>query len=293
MRAYVSDVSQFGTFVGILTRLELINRDTIEQWLLRLRRLGHKTATIQRKLASLRGFFQACVSRGHVTSTPFQGFRARLTAPVRLVRVIAEDDLYRLLQYTEQQVQSARLSLVGIEPLQELRNRAIVRTLASTGIRAHELVSLTLERISLESGALQVPGKGDRERLAFLISAPDIVPLAEYLSVRTTIPVNHSNVFVNSRGMPLSTAGVRSILNQLAQKCCDGRKITPHMFRHTAATRLLENGADMRVVQEFLGHASIRSTERYTHVSRRHLRSVLDRCHPLRSLDSPCSDPRI
>jgi integrase/recombinase XerD len=105
-----------------------------------------------------------------------------------------------------------------------------------------------------------------------------------YLSICSTFDMAHDRLLVNSRFEPLTEEGVRNILKRLAQKAGVDKKITPHMFRHTAATRLLENGADLRVVQEFLGHSSIRMTERYTHVSKRFLRHTLAKYHPLKMM---------
>ena len=149
-------------------------------------------------------------------------------------------------------------------------------------MRVGELVSITFGQLSLAEGEIRLLGKGNKERLAFLVDEQDQSQMAEYIALRIGMQVPHDYVFVNQRGKALTTEGVRRLIKTLAVDCGIHRRITPHMFRHTAATRFLENGADLRVVQVFLGHASIRSTERYTHVSGSHLRAVLGRCHPLR-----------
>jgi site-specific recombinase XerD len=282
VRAYMSDLRQFVSVVGTENRLGDISRDTIDRWLLGLRKRDYATASIQRKLTTIRLFFQTCKSRGFVPESPFLGFCTHVGAPKRLVRIINDEDLYRLLQHTDERVRLATEREPDSQPTFALRDRAIIRLLAVTGLRAQELASLTLSRMSLETGVLEVSGKGNRERLALLVDNADIVSLADYLRVRENLPLPHSFVFISRNGNPLRTNGLRVILRRLARACCAGTHITPHMFRHTAATRLMENGADIRVVQEFLGHASIRSTERYTHVSRRHLRAVLTTCHPLK-----------
>jgi integrase/recombinase XerD len=136
----------------------------------------------------------------------------------------------------------------------------------------------------LSTGSICIKGKGRKERFAFLIEPYEINEMKLYLSICSTFDMAHDRLLVNSRFEPLTEEGVRNILKRLAQKAGVDKKITPHMFRHTAATRLLENGADLRVVQEFLGHSSIRMTERYTHVSKRFLRHTLAKYHPLKMM---------
>lgn len=163
------------------------------------------------------------------------------------------------------------------------RDYAIIRVLSATGIRVAELCELSVVDYLETESALRVFGKGSRERLAMLTMEEDRECLIDYLAERYRLEPKSDHLFLNGRGTALSTEGVRGVLRKAAAAADLPCHVTPHMLRHTAATCLLEHGADLRVVQTYLGHASVRSTERYTHVSNAHLRNVLERCHPLRN----------
>jgi integrase/recombinase XerD len=151
-----------------------------------------------------------------------------------------------------------------------------------TGIRVGELVSLRIADVQQQERMLLIHGKGNRERIAFVSDPASATLLDRYLQARRMCFKDREPLFPNAFGAALSTDSTRAILRALAQAANLSRRITPHMLRHTAATFLLENGADLRIVQEFLGHDSIRSTERYIHVARVHLIRVLRRANPLK-----------
>jgi site-specific recombinase XerD len=158
----------------------------------------------------------------------------------------------------------------------------VVRTLLATGLRVAELCSLAVEDLQ-DDWSFSVLGKSRTERVAVLAHLKYAECLGGYLAAWDALRPSGSSLFLNAHGGPLTTEGISRIIRQLAERAGISRRITPQMLRHTAATRLLEHGADLRVVQSYLGHSSIRSTERYTHVSMAHYRAVLERCHPLRS----------
>lgn len=158
----------------------------------------------------------------------------------------------------------------------------MVRLLIVTGVRVGELVALRLDDVRIAERTLLVQGKGNRERLAYVADLVTADTLGRYMRLRSVSWPDSPAMFVGTDGQALSTDGVRAIVASAAKAAGIARRVTPHMLRHTAATTLLENGADLRIVQEFLGHNSIRSTERYTHVARRHLFRVLRSKHPLR-----------
>lgn len=165
------------------------------------------------------------------------------------------------------------------------RNRAILETLYGCGLRVSELVNLRLSDLFFEEGFIQVTGKGDKQRF---------VPISEYTQkliniyrkeIRVHVPVKKEasdTLFLNRRGNKLTRAMIFTIVKRLAEKAGIKKKISPHTFRHSFATHLLENGADLRAIQQMLGHESITTTEVYMHVDRSHLRQVMEEFHPRR-----------
>jgi len=161
-----------------------------------------------------------------------------------------------------------------------LRNYAFLDLLFATGIRVGEAATLTLAAYNDEEHAYHVRGKGRRPRLAFLVDPKSLHLQATYRQARRAIQAPTDALFLNLHRAPLSTQGMANILKKLQTEAQLTRRVTPHMIRHTIATLLLRNGVDLRVVQEFLGHASITSTQRYTHVSKTHLIAALRDGHP-------------
>jgi site-specific recombinase XerD len=151
-------------------------------------------------------------------------------------------------------------------------------------MRVGEASSLDVEDFLTEEGVFRVQGKGGRDRLAFVVDKESIHIQREYLKARARIKIEHSALFLNFSAGRLSTQGIAKLIAQVRRQAKIERHITPHMLRHTVATLLLRNGADIRVVQEFLGHTSIVTTQRYTHITKEHLIKALRKHHPSLSL---------
>ena len=169
----------------------------------------------------------------------------------------------------------------GSDPL-SIRNIALLELLYATGIRVSELTSIELLHLDLNFGIVRVMGKGRKERY-IPVGDYAIKAVEDYLeNSRSTLmkKTSHSTLFVNSRGEPLTARGVRYMLNEMMKKASIHTKIYPHMMRHTFATHLLNNGADLRTVQELLGHSQLSSTQVYTHVTKEHLRKTYMNAHP-------------
>ena len=163
-----------------------------------------------------------------------------------------------------------------------IRDKAIFETLYSTGLRVSELTSLRMDSINFSNKYIRVIGKGDKERIV-PIGSKAIKALMEYFSIRSTLNRDgriEDTVFLNNKGGPLTSRGIRYILDKYIKKSSLKLKVTPHVFRHSFATHLLNNGADLRVVQELLGHSSISTTQIYTHVSQTRLQQVYKNTHP-------------
>lgn len=244
-------------------------REDVEAHVRRLRRSGHAATTVARSLSAIRTFHRFLVGEGITTENP----AARIPVAKkwqRLPKSLPVHDVLRLLDAPR-----------GGGPL-VLRDRALLELAYATGLRASEVVGLTFTSIATSDRFVRVVGKGGRERLVPYGDAAANV-LATYLDqARSDLAKGKRSdvVFLNHHGRPLSRVGFWLILKRHARAVGLERQVHPHVLRHSFATHLLQGGADLRVVQELLGHASIATTQIYTHVDRGHLRSVHRECHP-------------
>lgn len=226
-------------------------------------------ATISRKISSLRSFFKFANTRFGIDD---QAFRS-------LYHPKKEEKLPQF--FYEEEMEQLFEANAGISP-KEIRDTALLELLYATGMRVSELTGLSVGDADRELDIVRVMGKGRRERyIPFGHFAADA--LGRYLDeARPKIMKGnkHDRLFVNMRGTPLTDRGVRHILGEMVKKAALHISIHPHMLRHTFATHLLNNGADMRSVQELLGHASLSSTQVYTHVTKEHLRKTYMNAHP-------------
>lgn len=252
-----------------LKSLEQAGRDTIISYLLQLQVDGRSPATIARRLASIRSFYGFMIREGILQKDPSVDLES--PKPVqKLPRVLTTGEVELLLGQP----------LTG-EPA-GLRDKAMLELLYATGIRVSELVSLDLKNVNIENGFIRCFGKGARERI---IPMGDVAVryLKEYLARGRSKLVKSSSteaLFVNQHGSRLTRQGFWKIIKKYARKAKIKTEITPHTLRHSFATHLLENGADLRSVQEMLGHADISTTQIYTHLTKRRLKEVYDRSHP-------------
>jgi site-specific recombinase XerD len=161
-----------------------------------------------------------------------------------------------------------------------LRNLALVDLLFATGMRVGEVSGLDLKDFEVAESVFKVRGKGGRDRLAFVVDEQTVHIQKQHIDARLRLTSGSPALFLNTSGERLSTQGIANIIAQFRKDAGIERHITPHMLRHTVATLLLRNGVDIRIVQEFLGHASIATTQRYTHVTKDHLIRVLRERHP-------------
>lgn len=276
IQAYSIDLRQFARFRGFGRReIRSIRTDHVLAWVSELQRKNLSAASIRRKLAALRSLFAFALRFGLVRRSPLAALRLQLGDVHRITRVLSHEHLHRMVGGNRSsrclKHQAARNRWL------RLRDYAIVRTFAATGLRVGELVDLKDADLNAREALLTVMGKGRRERVVPLAHPEDVRAITAYAAAKPA----STSLFVNRSGKPLTTDAVRAILRRTAREVGMPEAPTPHQFRHTAATRLLENGADLRVVQVLLGHRSIRTTERYTHVNIPHLCRVVRKCHPL------------
>ena len=271
VREYQSDLENFFTFLHTEGITELTKVDYIHARLYVTKLYDEQKArtSISRKISSIRSFFRFLNREQHIDDAPFRSLY-HPKKEERLPSFFYEEELAQLFEKNQ-----------GDEPKQ-LRNLALLELLYATGMRVSECVSLELSDIDFHYSIIRVMGKGRKERIIpFGQFAHDA--LTRYLEeVRPKLMKNsqHRKVFVNLRGGELTARGVRYILSEMIEHASMHTKIYPHMLRHTFATHLLNNGADMRTVQELLGHANLSSTQIYTHVTKEALRKTYMNSHP-------------
>ena len=265
--AYLSDVNLFIEWVGrqsILTP-DAVTKDIVRQYIGFLTTMKMAKRTTGRKLAALRRYFGWMVRNQQISIDPTIGVRTPSDTG-RLPKVLTNEQLGALLHTDDTEQPDWKIA----------RDTAVIELLYGSGLRVSELCSLDVDSINVKQLAVSVMGKGGKERRV-PVGEPSLVALKKWVALRTEVVANSSTValFVNSRGTRLGTRDVRRII--------DARSLAPthpHALRHTYATHLLDNGADLRAVQELLGHADVATTQRYTHVSKERLKSAYWTSHP-------------
>ncbi|MET0146530.1 MAG: tyrosine-type recombinase/integrase [Ilumatobacteraceae bacterium] len=269
--AYASDVRGFAVWAGRagITGPRGVKRTNLRRYLAFLTTRQYARRSIARKAAALRRYFAWAVRAGHLDTDPSVGLQAR-GGDGRLPRVLERRDLDQLLD--------------GVAPEDEpdwrrRRDDAVLEVLYGSGLRVGELCGLRVDSLDLDGGAVVVMGKGAKERRVPL-SAPSVVAVRRWLSVRRDVldadhPDSATALFGNERGRPLTPRDARRIVDRRSPS-----PTHPHALRHSFATHLLDGGADLRAVQELLGHSDVATTQRYTHVSRERLRAAYADAHP-------------
>lgn len=272
--AYSSDLRHFIQYLASVEVAEPaeVNLRTIRYYLSQLYEAGYARSTISRKLACLRSFFRYLCQTGKINSNPMLLIRTpKKTKP--LPQLLYSDEVDRLL---DEPGEKGRLGL---------RDQALLELLYSSGIRIGEAVQINLGDVEFEQGALRVKGKGQKERVV-PIGTYAVAALQKYLNESRRLICGHKIVspidplFVNWRGKRLTTRGAYGIITKYLEKVAPNRNLTPHSLRHTFATHLLEGGADLRSLQELLGHSRMSSTQIYTHVTGERIKAVYDQAHP-------------
>lgn len=263
---YTIDLKSFGAFLGERD-IAAVDHLVLRRFLAEMRAKNYSKRTIARKLASLRTFFKFLYREGYIKTNPIT---AILTPKLdkKLPVVLDVKKVARLVQSPPEDAVSG------------LRDRAILETLYSAGIRVSELVGLELDDVDFISGVIKVLGKGSKERMV-PIGEPALAAIRRYVEERDGAKVRDKDaVFLNKSGRRLTDRSVRRIIDKYIRVCCIQEHISPHSLRHSFATHLLDRGADLRSVQELLGHMNLSTTQIYTHVTMERLKTVYDKAHP-------------
>lgn len=263
---YSIDLDVFKDFLGD-KEIETVDHLALRRFLAELRAKNYAKRTVARKLASLRSFFRFLFREGHIKKNPITAILTpKLDKKLPVFLDIAKID---------------RLLLAPTDKdLPGLRDRALLETLYSTGIRVSELVGLDLRDVDFISGVIKVLGKGSKERIA-PIGERALIAIRKYVDKKSGDKIKDKDaVFLNKSGARLTDRSVRRIVDKHVKTCSIAEKISPHSLRHSFATHLLDRGADLRSVQELLGHMNLSTTQIYTHVTMERLKSVYDKAHP-------------
>lgn len=272
LRAYATDLRQFAEFLGPDEEIvpAAIDSLILRKYLATLKEKEYSRTTIARRVASLRSFFKFLCRQGHAEKNPTS--HLRLTrGNRRLPTFLDESEIQRLLTTPDAATFGGR------------RDRAILECLYSTGMRVSELVGLNVRDVDLLGEVARVRGKGRKERMAPL-GKPAVDAIRDYVLLRpSAVPAatdEDTPLFLNKGGTRLTARSIRRRLLLYAQQCGIAKHVSPHVLRHTFATHLLDRGADLRSVQELLGHEHITTTQIYTHVTTSRLREVYAKAHP-------------
>jgi len=273
VEAYLHDIEKLTTWIQqtehLKTPQQIVLKD-LENFIRWISELGMTPGSQARIISGLRSFFKYCLQEQIITTSP-----AMLLESPKLKRSLPD-----VLSFEEI---SAMINCIDLSKSEGGRNKAILETLYSCGLRVTEAVNLRISCLHLDLGFIRVIGKGDKERLIPIGSdAAKYIEIYKndiriHLSIK---PGNEDVLFLNRRGAKLSRVMIFLIIKELARLAEIKKTISPHTFRHSFATHLVEGGADLRAVQEMLGHESITTTEIYTHLDREYLRSTLQQFHP-------------
>ena len=260
---YAHDLNEFILFMEEAMSVEDIDYFTLRKFSASLRNKGFNARTINRKLSTLRSFFKFLQREGFIEKNP----AALLTSPKiekNLPHFLSEKEMSRFIESP------------CLEKINGRRDRAIMETLYSTGIRVGELVQLDTDDVDFISNIIKVLGKGKKERLV-PIGDQALKAIRDYLD---NLTFRNRALFLNKYGNRLSDRSVRNIVHKYIEQASVQHNVSPHIFRHSFATHLLNRGADLRSVQELLGHINLSTTQIYTHVTTERLKKIYQKAHP-------------
>ena len=279
LKAYIIDLKQFSTLTSC-KEITMITPNTLETHIAQLHQ-QYKPKTVKRKIASLNAFFHYLEYKDIIEHNPFNKIQVRFREPVILPKTIPLHTIEAFLSIIYRQRYNAK---TDYQKRNALRDAAIIELLFATGMRISELCALKNNDVNLFDGTILIHGKGDKERRIQIGNDAVIHILEEYKNNYLFEIQNCKHFFANQSGNALSDQAVRRMINKYTSLAAIDLHITPHMFRHTFATCLLEADVDIRYIQEMLGHSSINITQIYTHVAVAKQKDILTTKHPRKDM---------
>lgn len=264
VRAYRKDLKEFAEYIHAdPDKVDMID---VRGFVADQIRKGLSKTTVSRRLSSIRSFYRFLYREGYIFANP-----AKLVSnpkiPRMLPRFLSVDDVFALIEKPEG---------IGFMPA---RDRAILELLYSSGLRVSELAGLSMDDVNIKEAMIKVKGKGKKERM-LPVGSKALDAVKSYMVERILLKEKDKALFLNRMGTRLTDRGVRRIVVKYARASLINGRIGPHTLRHSFASHLLQGGADLRVIQELLGHASLSTTQKYTHLDITHLMDIYDKAHP-------------
>lgn len=274
IKAYRTDLKQFTAF---MEQYETIGKDEMNSYLMHIHNM-HKQKTVKRKIASVKALYRYLEEEEIIELNPFHKVKTKFKEEIVLPKIVPRNTIENLLDYLYREMHSE--SNTEWQKKIILRDIAVVETLFSTGLRISELCHLQSKYFDSQTGVLCIQGKGGKERYLQIGSGDVLAILNSYKDRFQDDITEHGFFFVNRYGQPLSEQSARRMIHKHAAAIQTDRNITPHMFRHSFATFLIEEDVNIRYVQKMLGHSSITTTQIYTHVATEKEREILRTRHP-------------
>ncbi len=269
LKAYRIDLRQFFEFAG----KGMPDRRIIEAYITELHK-KYRQKTVKRKIASLKAFYTYLEEQELITESPMRRIRTKFKEERILPRIIPRREIEKLLNVMYRQLRSGK----GKKTI--LRDLAVVEMFFATGARVYEVANIKIENMDLSSGIIRFMGKGGKERMIQIGSREVTVLLRQYYTENKEVIRRCGYFFVNQNGNRFSEQSIRRMLKQYTKRAGIERNITPHMFRHSFATYLIEEGVDVSCVQRILGHSSIKTTQIYIHIAAGTQADILRNMHP-------------
>ena len=276
VKAYRIDLTQFFSYVQS-TEPE---KETIEQYITELHK-KYKQKTIKRKIASIKAFYSYLEEEELVEQNPFRKIKVKFKETIILPRIIPREEIEQLLNY----IYASLSSLSGLHSKPSLRDAAVIEVFFATGARVYEISNIRVENINLNSGLIRIMGKGGKERYIQISNTAVLDILRKYYAENEPEIKKSGYFFINNRGNRYTEQSIRFMLKKYTLKAGIQRTITPHMFRHSFATYLIEEGVDVSCVQQILGHSSIKTTQIYIHVAAKKQADILRELHPRNNMN--------
>ncbi|MCS7231142.1 MAG: tyrosine recombinase [Elusimicrobiota bacterium] len=267
--SYITDLQEFFQYLSTdlnIKSINSVNRTIIRSFISYLQYMGYKKSSIIRKINAIRNFFKFLIFKKYIMSDPTL-YLSSIKKEKNLPNFLTKEEINKLFD------------LIEPKDFFTARDRALFELLYSSGVRISELSQLDEDYIDMENGLIKVKGKGNRERV---IPVGDIALkyIKKYLEYKYKNGFKNKELFVNKFGKRISVRGIRKIIMKWIKKASIYKKVSPHTFRHTFATHLLDAGCDLRSIQEMLGHKSLSTTNIYTHITLNRLKKIYEKIHP-------------
>lgn len=276
LKAYKTDLRQYFTYTNTNTP----QKQQIEEYITHLHK-QYKPKTVKRKIASVKAFYNYLEEAEIITENPFHKIKVKFKESVTLPRIIPREEIEQLLNHIYKCLEQS----TARDYKYILRDAAVLELLFATGARVYEISNIKEENINLNTGLIRLMGKGNKERYV-QISNPSVLAILKKYYIENKAEIQNSGFFlVNCRGSRFTEQSIRLMLKKYTKQVGIKRNITPHMFRHSFATYLIEEGVDVSCVQQILGHSSIKTTQIYIHIAARKQAEILKELHPRNKMD--------